>query len=138
MNMDEQDIQDAYRQSELQFGKITEAIIGCAFEVINELGVGFIESVYKKALAIALQEKGLQVQCQQPIHVRFRNRIVGEFYADMLVEGKVIVELKAVKAIAPEHQAQIINYLKATGIEVGLLINFGSPKLEYKRFTRYK
>ncbi len=78
------------------------------------------------------------MQCQQPIQVRFRNRVVGEFFADLLVEGKVIVELKAVKAIAPEHQAQIINYLKATGIEVGLLINFGNPKLEYKRFTRHK
>lgn len=136
--MDEQDMQDTERQSELQFGKITEAIIGCAFEVINELGVGFLESVYEKSLAIALQEKGLQVQCQHPIQVRFRNRVVGEYYADLLVEGKVIVELKAVKAIAPEHQAQIINYLKATGIEVGLLINFGSSKLEYKRFTRHK
>ena len=100
-----------------------------------EIGV---ESVYEKSLAIALQEKGLQVQCQHPIQVRFRNRVVGEYYADLLVEGKVIVELKAVKAIAPEHQAQIINYLKATGIEVGLLINFGSSKLEYKRFTRHK
>ena len=136
--MDEQDMQDTERQSELQFGKITEAIIGCAFEVINELGVGFLESVYEKSLAIALQEKGLQVQCQHPIQVRFRNRVVGEYYADLLVEGKVIVEFKAVKAIAPEHQAQIINYLKATGIEVGLLINFGSSKLEYKRFTRHK
>ena len=71
-----------------------------------------------------------------PCH--FRQRIVGEFYADLFVEGKVIVELKAAKAITPEHQAQIINYLKATGIEVGLLINFGNPKLEYKRFSRHK
>jgi len=68
----------------------------------------------------------------------FRNQCVGEFYADIFVEEKVIVELKAVKAIAPEHQAQIINYLNASGIEVGLLINFGNPKLEYKRFTRSK
>ncbi|XZE46873.1 GxxExxY protein [Pirellulaceae bacterium SH467] len=136
--MDEQDTQDLQSQSNLKFGSITEAIIGCAFEVINELGLGFLESVYEKALAIALQEKGLTIQCQHPIQVRFRNQIVGDFYADLFVEGKVIVELKAVKAIAPEHQAQIINYLKATGIEVGLLINFGSPKLEYKRFTRNK
>ena len=136
--MDEQDIQDFDRHPGLQFGTITEAIIGCAFDVINELGIGFLESVYEKSLAIALQERRFQVQCQKPIQVRFRNRIVGEFYADLLVEGKVIVELKAVKAIAPEHQAQIINYLKATGIEVGLLINFGSPKIEYKRFTRHK
>ncbi len=95
--MDRQDLQDDL-QSNLQFGEITEKIIGCAF-------------------------------------VHFRKSIVGEFFADLLVEGKVIVELKAAKAIAPEHQAQTINYLKATGIEVGLQINFGNPKLEYKRFT---
>ena len=77
-------------------------------------------------MAIALEERGFRVQCQQPLQVHFRQRIVGDFYADLVVEGKVIVELKAVKAIAPEHQAQIINYLNATGIEVGLLINFGN------------
>ena len=136
--MDEQDVQDLGSESNLKFGSITEAIIGCAFEVINELGVGFLESVYEKSLAIALQEKGLKVLCQHPIQVHFRDRVVGDFYADIFVEHKVIVELKAVKAMAPEHQAQIINYLKATGIEVGLLINFGSPKLEYKRVTRNK
>ncbi len=131
------DLQDDHR-SELQYGEITEKIIGCAFEVINELGAGFLESVYEKAFAIALQDKGLRVKCQHPIHVRFRQRIVGEFYADLIVDEKVIIELKVAKAIAPEHQAQTINYLKATGIEVGLLINFGNPKLEYKRFTRHK
>ena len=78
------------------------------------------------------------MQCQHPIHVHFRKRIVGEFYADLFVEGKVIVDIKAAKAITPEHQAQIINYLKATGIEVGLPINFGNAKLETKRFTRHK
>jgi GxxExxY protein len=134
MNMD---LQDDHR-SELQYGEITEKIIGCAFEVINELGAGFLESVYEKAFAIALQDKGLRVKCQHPIHVRFRQRIVGEFYADLFVDEKVIIELRVAKAIAPEHQAQTINYLKATGIEVGLLINFGNPKLEYKRFTRHK
>ena len=135
--MDIQDLQDD-SLSDLQYGEITEKIIGCAFEVIKELGAGFLESVYEKALTIALREKGLRVQCQQPLNVHFRQQVVGEFYADLVVEGKVIVELKAVKAIAPEHQAQIINYLKATGIEVGLLINFGSPKIEYKRFARRK
>ena len=135
--MDLQDLQDDCR-TDLQHGEITEKIIGCAFEVINELGTGFLESVYEKALAIALQDKGFRVQCQHRLHVHFRQRIVGEFYADLVVEGKVILELKAAKAIAPEHQAQIINYLKATGIEVGLLIHFGNPKLETKRFTRHK
>ncbi len=102
------------------------------------MGAGFLESVYEKGLAIALQDKGFLVQVQHPIHVHFRKRIVGDFYADLFVEGKVVVELKTAKAIAPEHQAQIINYLKATGIEVGLLIHFGNPKLEFKRFTRHK
>jgi len=116
--------------------EITKKIIGCAFEVSNELGAGFLESVYEKALVIALEQKGLSAQPQQPIKVMFRQKCVGAFYADIFVEDKVIVELKAVKSIAPEHQAQIINYLNATGIEVGLLINFGNPKLEYRRFTR--
>ena len=120
----------------LQHEEITKLVIGCAFEVINELGVGFLESVYEKALLVALRQKNLAVTSQQPIKVMFRNQCVGEFFADLFVEEKVIVELKAVKALAPEHQAQIINYLKATGIEVGLLINFGNPKLEYQRFTR--
>lgn len=130
--MDMQDGQD----SGLKHERITKTVIGCAFEVINELGVGFLESVYEKALLLALQQKGLSAMSQHPIRVMFRNECVGDFYADIFVEEKVIVELKAVKAIAPEHQAQIINYLNATGIEVGLLINFGNPRLEYKRFTR--
>ncbi|MGO8816494.1 MAG: GxxExxY protein [Terriglobia bacterium] len=117
---------------------ITKTVIGCAFEVINELGAGFLESVYERALILALQQKGVVALSQQACKVMFRGECVGDFYADILVEGKVIVELKAVKAIAPEHQAQTINYLNATGIEVGLLINFGNPKLEYKRFTRSK
>jgi len=116
--------------------QITKSVIGCAFEVINELGAGFLESVYERALLLALRQKGLSAISQYPIKVMFRDECVGDFLADVFVEEKVIVELKAVKAIAPEHQAQIINYLNATGIEVGLLINFGNPKLEYRRFTR--
>jgi len=134
--MDNQDGQDTEPKIELKHEAITKAVIGCAFEVINELGAGFLESVYEKALLLALQQKGVIALSQQACKVMFRGECVGDFYADILVEGKVIVELKAVKAIAPEHQAQIINYLNATGIEVGLLINFGNPRLEYKRFTR--
>jgi GxxExxY protein len=132
--MDEPDSQD----SGLKHGLITRSVIGCAFEVMNELGAGFLESVYEKALLLSLRQKGLSAICQYPIMVMFRGECVGDFYADVFVEGKVIVELKAVKAIAPEHQTQVINYLNATGIEVGLLLNFGNPKLEYKRFTRSK
>ncbi|NLV40295.1 MAG: GxxExxY protein [Candidatus Hydrogenedentes bacterium] len=120
----------------LKYRHITEAVIGCAFEVINELGAGFLESVYEKALLVALHQKGLSAAAQCPIRVLFRGESVGDFYADLLVEGKVLVELKAVKALIPEHQAQVINYLNATGIEVGLLINFGSPSLDFKRLTR--
>jgi GxxExxY protein len=130
--MDIQDEQD----TGLIHEQITKSVIGCAFEVINELGTGFLESVYEKALLLALRQKGLSAISQHQIKVMFRGECVGDFYADIFVEEKVVVELKAVKAIATEHQAQIINYLNATGIEVGLLINFGSPKLEFKRFTR--
>lgn len=131
------DLQDGQDKG-LKHQEITKTIIGSAFEVINELGAGFLESVYEKALLLALRQAGLAAAAQHPVRVMFRNECVGDFYADILVEGKVIIELKAVKAIAPEHQAQIINYLNATGFEVGLLINFGAPKLEYKRFTRSK
>ena len=120
----------------LRFEYITRGIIGCSFEVSNELGAGFLELVYEKALVIALADEGFTAVSQQAINVFFRERKVGNFFADLLVEEKVLVELKAVKEIAPEHQAQIINYLNATGIEVGLLINFGNPKLEFKRFSR--
>ena len=120
----------------MKYEEITEKIIGCAFEVLNELGAGFLESVYEKALLLALRQKGLVVESQHPVKVMFRGQCVGDYCADLFVERSVMVVLKAVKAIAPEHQAQIINYLNATGIEVGLLINFGNLKLEFKRFTR--
>ena len=120
----------------LKHEETTKEIIGCAFDILNELGSGFLESVYERAMIRALHDKKLPVVSQHPIQVFFRDECVGEFYADLLVDEKVIVELKAIKAIAPAHQAQIINYLNATGVEVGLLINFGNPKLEFKRFTR--
>ena len=116
--------------------ELTQIILGCAFDVINELGSGFLESVYENAMCIALRQKGLTVVPQHPIAVYFRGERVGDFFADLFVENLIVVELKAVKAIASEHQAQTINYLIATRIDVGLLINFGNPKLEYKRFTR--
>lgn len=115
---------------------ITRIILSCAFEVSNELGAGFLESVYEKAMLVSLKKKGLTAFVQHPIKVFFQGENVGDFFADILVDGKVIVELKVSKAISPEHQAQIINYLNATGIKVGLIINFGNPKLEYRRFTR--
>ncbi len=114
---------------------LTEKIIGACFEVSNELGAGFLESVYEKALTIALGDKEVDATAQAPLNVLFRDKVVGDFYADILIDDKVIIELKAVKALSPEHEAQTINYLKATGIKVGLLINFDKPKLELKRLV---
>jgi GxxExxY protein len=131
-------LKNEYSGEDMLHEEITGNVIGCAFEVINELGAGFLESVYQKAMIILLKEKGVLAESQHPVKVFFRGECVGDFCADIFVEGKVIVEQKAVKTIVPEHEAQIINYLKATGIEVGLLINFGNPRLEYRRFTRNK
>ena len=119
-------------------GELTSEIIATSIEVINELGAGFLESVYEKALLIALKEKGLKADNQVPLSVQFRGEEVGQFFADLVVDDKVIVELKAVHKLTPEHSAQVINYLKATDVEVGLLINFGNPKLDYKRFHNKK
>jgi GxxExxY protein len=113
---------------------LTEKILKACFEVSNELGCGFLESVYLKALLIALAQVGLNAQAQVPLTVMFRGQPVGNFFPDIIVEDKILLELKAVKALVPEHLAQVMNYLKATGIEVGFLINFGTPKLEYRRF----
>ena len=112
--------------------ELTEKIIGTFYEVYNELGHGFIESVYEKSLAMALREKGIEVFQQVAIPVWFRGTQVGDFDADLLVERSVIAELKSARAIDSAHLAQLLNYLKATEIEVGLLLNFG-PKPEFKR-----
>ena len=104
--------------------------------MIKEHGTGFIESVYEKSLQVALLQKNLNASRQEPLTVKFRGFVVGDFYADMIVEGKVLVELKSVTRILNEHKAQVINYLKATGIEVALLINFDNAKLEYHRLYR--
>lgn len=92
--------------------------------------------MYEKALLISLRDKELAAQSQVPLQVNFRSKVVGNFVADIIVENKVLLELKAVKNITPEHQAQVVNYLKATGIEIGLLINFGNSKMEFRRFNR--
>ena len=112
---------------------LTEKIIGVFYAVYNELGHGFLESVYEHAMAIALREAGFQVVQQAPISVHFRGQTIGEFRADLLVNDEVIVELKAARAIEKAHEAQLMNYLRATKIEVGLLMNFG-PNPDCKRF----
>lgn len=117
----------------MKYEELTADILKCCFEVSRELGAGFLESVYEKALVVALSHKGFKVQAQVPLKVKFRAVIVGDFFADLIVENKVLIELKAVTRILSEHKAQVINYLNATDIEVGLLINFGIPKIEYYR-----
>ena len=113
--------------------ELTGKILQTCFEVSNELGAGFLESVYEKALIVALSQKGLKVASQVPLKIRFRGVIVGDFFADIIVEDLVLLELKAVAKILQEHKAQVINYLTATGIAIGRLVNFGTPKIEYYR-----
>ena len=103
------------------------------YEVSDELGTGFLEKVYQNALAIALLDDGFQVEKERQLEVHFRGKIVGQYYADVVVNRELILELKSVKALAPEHSAQLIHYLKATGIKHGLLVNFGSKPPELKR-----
>ncbi len=104
---------------------LTDKIISCAYDVYNQLGHGFVEKVYENAMMLKLPQKGLEVAQQAPIKVYFEEKIVGEYFADILVNNKVIIEFKAVSAISKAHEVQLVNYLKATGIRVGLLINFG-------------
>lgn len=112
---------------------LTNKILKSCYEVHNELGIGFSEKVYENSLVIALKDHGLKVESQFPLTVNFRDQIVGEFLADIVVEDSVIVELKAVRCLQPEHQARIINYLKATEMNTGLLVNFAVKGLEIKR-----
>jgi len=115
---------------------ITKKIIGCAYRVYNRMGFGFLESVYEKCLIIELRRAGLGVEPQKPISVSYDGEKVGEFTADLVVEGVVIVELKSVQRIIKAHEIQLVNYLVATGLPVGLLINFGENRVEVKRKVR--
>jgi len=118
----------------LKHADITEGILGAYYDVYNELGPGFLESVYEQALHIAMTDAGLKVETQVPVPVWFRGHRIGDFRADMLVNELVLVELKAVKALDPVHEAQLTHYLKATPIEVGLLLNFG-PHPQFRRIV---
>ena len=120
-------------KTELLHSDISEKIISSCFDVIKELGAGFLENVYKNALYIVMKQKGLNVLAERLFEVVFRNQNIGKYIADLIVENLIIVELKCCKSLLPEHQAQLINYLKASGLPVGLLVNFGNQRLEYKR-----
>jgi GxxExxY protein len=113
----------------------TERIIGAVHQVSNVLGVGFLEKVYENALAHEIRRRGLQVQLQWPIDVRYDGIVVGHYVADLVVDDEVLVEVKAVKRFDDIHLAQCLNYLKATGLTVCLLVNFGTPKAEIKRIV---
>jgi GxxExxY protein len=115
--------------------ELTEAIIGCAYTVLNTLGHGFLEKVYENALAHELRKQGFSAQQQCPLHVLYDGILVGEYYADILVGSRVIVELKAIKGLDDSHVTQCINYLRATRLKTCLLLNFGVPKLGIKRVS---
>ena len=118
---------------------LTEVIIGCAFRVHSALEPGFLEKVYENALRIELLKQDLEVKQQEPIDVYYDGQVVGSFYADLWVENRVIVEVKAVRALSKAHEVQLVNYLTATGIDTGLLLNFGSSSVQIKhKFRQYK
>jgi GxxExxY protein len=120
---------------ELQHKDVTEQIIGAAFEVYRELGYGFLEKVYQRAMQHKLQRRGLQAETEHKIKVYYKGVIVGDYQADLFVAGVVNVELKVAKNHCPDDEPQLLNELKATGIKVGLLINFGRTKVEFKRMV---
>ena len=120
----------------MQYEQITEKVIGCTYRVYNKMGFGFLESVYEKCLLIELRKMGLEVESQKAITVYYDEEEVGQFVADLLVEGEVIVELKSVRRLIEAHEVQLVNYLVATGKEVGLLLNFGAEEVEVKRKVR--
>ncbi len=119
---------------EYKHKELTGEIINAAHTVHNELGYGFLEKVYHKSLFIELSKRGYSVEFEKPIEVRYDNQVVGEFFADLLIESKVVVEAKAADKYANVFEAQLLNYLKAIGLEVGLIINFG-PSVEVKRMV---
>ena len=127
MNADE-------RRSEIN--RITEAVIGCVMQVSNTLGRGFLEKVYENALAVECRRSGLAVVQQKAIQIRYRDVVVGDYIADLVVNDRVLVEVKAIKLLDEVHAAQCMNYLKATNLNVGLLINFGRPKAEIRRIVQ--
>jgi GxxExxY protein len=116
----------------LKHGAKTEIVIGTFYDVYNELGYGFLESVYREAMVVALNNSGVQVEREKSVDVYFRNTRVGAFRMDLVVADCVVIELKSARGIEPAHEAQLLNYLKATGYEVGLLLNFG-PRPQFRR-----
>jgi GxxExxY protein len=120
----------------MEHASLTETIIGGSMKVHRTLGSGFLESVYANALAYELTSRGLHITRERRLRVHYEGAAVGEFVADLLVEDTIPVEVKAVRALTPKHEAQVVNYLTAIGLETGLLINFGADELQFKRKAR--
>ena len=118
----------------MDLNEITYRINGSIFEVNQVLGSGFLEKVYENAMMIELKERGLRAERQMPIKIAYKGHEVGDYFADIVVEGKIVLELKAVSSLEKIHEAQLLNYLKATGFKIGLLVYFAYPKAEIKRF----
>ena len=115
---------------------ITHKVIGCAYQVYNQLGFGFLESVYKRAMIIELSKVDLKTDAEKPLKVYYDDAVVGDFYVDLFVEDQIVVELKVVEQIVPEHEVQLVNYLNGLRLDIGLLINFGPKSVNVKRKYR--
>jgi len=133
MDTDETQINPGGKDFSLQ--PVTQNLIGAAFEVHNILGFGFLEKVYQRAMQVELQLRGMKVELEPKIQVQFKGVVVGDYAADLLVEDKIIVELKTDATYQSFHEAQLLNELRGTGIKLGYLINFGREKVEYKRMV---
>ena len=120
----------------MEYEDITRKIIGSAYQVYNQLGFGFLESVYKKAMILELRKNNLKVEEEKPLDVYYDDQVVGHFFVDLFVENEIVVELKSVQRIAKEHEVQVVNYLKGLQKDVGLLINFSPQGVEVKRKYR--
>ena len=120
----------------MEFEELTHKIIGCAYKVFNQLGFGFLESVYKKAMIIELMKDSVKVEAEKQLTVYYDNQIVGDFYVDPFIENEIIVELKSVKNLSKEHEVQLVNYLNGLRKDIGLLINFEPSGVEVRRKYR--
>ncbi|MCO6047803.1 GxxExxY protein [Aeoliella sp. ICT_H6.2] len=122
--------------TKMQHEELTRRVIGCAYTVYNTLGGGFLESVYQNALLLELDAAGIEAKSQVQLDVEYRGHTVGHFFADIVVEQRIIIELKAIEALHKSHEVQLVNYLAATGTDIGLLLNFGPKGVEVKRKVR--
>jgi len=121
----------------MEYEELTHRIIGCAYQVFNQLGFGFLESVYQKAMVIELTKDNLKVEPERPLTVYYDNEIVGDFYVDLLVEEEIVVELKSMENLSKAHEVQLVNYLNGLKRNIGLLINFGPSGVDVKRKYRH-